>query len=1287
MKTGVGQVILILRLLFVLFGLVASTAVANASPVAAPSFSPAAGTYTSAQAVTMTSTTRGATIRYTTDGSTPTETTGLLYFGAVSVSGTTTLNALAYKAGYTDSTVTSGLYTIPQVAAPTFSPGGGFYNSAQTVTITTTTSGATIRYTMDGSTPTETIGAVYSSPVNIGATTVLKAIAYGSGFSDSPVTGGLYTISWPAPPSLNVLYNFNAANKGAANPCAGLVQGSDGNFYGTTRDGGIANSGTVFKITPAGALTTLALFNGANGSNILTGLMQGSDGNFYGTTTYGGDYSYGTVFEMTPAGALTTLVLFDGTNGAWPYAGLVQGSDGNFYGTTTGGGSGDYGTVFKMTPAGVLTTLASFDGTNGSSPGGNLVQGSDGNFYGTVPLGGSDGYGFVYKITPDGVLTTLISFTDPTWAYPYAGLALGSDGNFYGTTDPEALEAGDGGNVNYGTVFKITPAGALTTLVSFDGENGANPYAGLVSGSDGNFYGTTKGGGSDYSGSIFKITPAGALTTLASFDGVNGDDPSAGLVRGSDGNFYGTTYFGGIHDNGVVFQLIVPGDYYNGVLPVLTSQVGSGGVPGSQGLVSVLVTDSSGHPLANAPITLSVTTGASTISATTSPGSLTSVNVFTNSSGIASAYVTFSNFAMDTLVATAESGANTQSLSINIIPSPTNITGMQLWLKADAGVAADISTWADQSGNDNNATQANPSQRPTLVTNALNGWPVMHFDASQQQYLQLPNVMASATSPTGEATAGEIFMVVRSTGTTGSLGGWGGIYGSYYPYNGNIYDDFGTNVWTSLGQPAQDITQYQLYNISSSSSEWTQRFNGLVNYDRLVNTVSFRASPVLGTSNNIFLSGDIAEIIVYNQVLTQAQRDTVNTYLGSKYNLYTAPPVPASLTATPLSPGQVSLQWSVLPRGDHVSYLVERSTDGVSYIQVAAVRDSLSYIDTGLAPATTYTYRVRAQGYTGTSGYSNLASTITLLSKGGTDLPLIGMRLWLKADAGLSAGSGINLWADQSGNDNNATQTIASQQPTLVANGFNGRPVVHFDASKNQCFNLPNVMASTTSSTGEAGAGEIFVVVRSTGTLGSLGGWGGASGSYYPYNGNIYDDFGTNAWTSLGQPAQDITQFLLYNVSSSSSEWTQRFNGLVSYDRLVNTVSFRASPVLGTSNNAYLSGDIAEIIVYDHVLNDQERETVGFYLNSKYAFVPLADFDNYRDGNYDGLPDAVDRLLGIDPTNLDDDGEGYSNLQLILAGYDPLDPNSIPPPPLPPVPGNPPPTITLTAPANAVPLP
>jgi hypothetical protein len=199
----------------------------------------------------------------------------------------------------------------------------------------------------------------------------------------------------------------------------------------------------------------------------------------------------------------------------------------------------------------------------------------------------------------------------------------------------------------------------------------------------------------------------------------------------------------------------------------------------------------------------------------------------------------------------------------------------------------------------------------------------------------------------------------------------------------------------------------------------------------------------------------------------------------------------------------------------------------------------------------------------------------------------------------------------------------------------------------------------------------------------------GPVADWYPNSdGTIYEDFGSSNLIGLGKPAVDITQYQLYNISCSSSEWTQRFNGVVKYDQLGNTVSFRSSPILG-QGNAFVgfTGDIAEIIVYDHVLSPQERETVGFYLNSKYAFAPPANFDNFRDGNYDGLPDAVDRQLGYDPTSLDVDNDGDTNLQDILAGLDPLDPNSIPPPPLAPIPGNPPPTITLTEPANAVPLP
>ncbi len=176
------------------------SAIASASytlQVATPTFSPAAGTYSSAQSVTLSCATTGATIRYTTDGSTPTATTGTVYSGAIAVSSTTTVKAIAVKTGYSDSAVASATYTIslPQVAAPAFSPGGGTYSSTQNVTITTTTSGATIRYTIDGSAPSETNGTIYSGPVAIAATTTLKAIAYESGMSDSAITSATYTIS------------------------------------------------------------------------------------------------------------------------------------------------------------------------------------------------------------------------------------------------------------------------------------------------------------------------------------------------------------------------------------------------------------------------------------------------------------------------------------------------------------------------------------------------------------------------------------------------------------------------------------------------------------------------------------------------------------------------------------------------------------------------------------------------------------------------------------------------------------------------------------------------------------------------------------------------------------------------------------------------------------------------------------------------------------------------------------------------------------------------------------
>jgi uncharacterized repeat protein (TIGR03803 family) len=641
--------------------------------VAAPTFSPPAGNYTSAQTVTISTSTSGASIRYTTDGSTPGETNGVPYSTPVSISASTTLKAIAYETGLIDSPVTTGIYMInlPPAAAPVYSPAAGTYSSAQNVTISTTTSGASIRYTIDGSTPTETVGTLYTGvPVGIGTSGVLNAIAYAAGFADSPVTSGIYTIILPTVPSLNVLYNFTGSTDGDA-PQSGLVQGTDGNFYGTAANGGSANDGTVFKMTPAGILTPLASFSGANGANPYAGLVQGSDGNFYGTTQSGGSSNVGTVFRMTPAGVLTSLVSFNSANGSFPYANLVQYSDGNFYGTTVNGGSFSAGTVFKITPAGVLTTLVSFNTTNGKAPTASLARGSDGNFYGTTEAGGSSD-GTVFKMTPAGALTTLVSFNGTNGNIPYAGLVQGGDGNFYGT-------AQIGGSGNIGTVYKMTPAGVLISLVSFTGANGSNPTGNLVQGSDGNFYGTTYFGGSSNDGTVFKITPAGTLTTLVSFTGANGKNPDTGLVQGSDGNYYGTTRYGGASNDGTVFQIIMPhaaaptfsplAGTYNTAQSVTISSATSG--------VSIAYTTDGTNPTESGGIvthgTLLSNGGSISISATTTLKAMAFESGFVDSTVASGTYMIVPQAAAPTFSPVAGTYTGAQSVTVSSITSGATI--------------------------------------------------------------------------------------------------------------------------------------------------------------------------------------------------------------------------------------------------------------------------------------------------------------------------------------------------------------------------------------------------------------------------------------------------------------------------------------------------------------------------------------------------------------------------------------------------------------------------------------
>jgi uncharacterized repeat protein (TIGR03803 family) len=355
-----------------------------------------------------------------------------------------------------------------------------------------------------------------------------------------------------------VLYSFQGGTDGAS-PNAGLVEGRDGNFYGVTPGGGTNNNGTVFKITPAGTQTVLYRFAGQpndGASPYQSGLILASDGNFYGTTNNGGAYgNRGTVFKITPSGTETVLWSFgNGSDGAYPNVGLVQATDGNFYGTTTMGGANGAGTIFKITPAGVETVLWSFtfSTTDGSYPYAGLTEGSDGNLYGVAGSGGASGSGVFYRITLSGTETVLWSFgTTPAAASPNSGLIQASDGTFYGTT------AG-GGTYGVGTVYSMTPSGVETTLWSFGSGTDANhPNAGLILGRDGAFYGATMAGGTYGAGALFRITSSGSETVLWSFGGtVDGSVVNAPLIQGSDGSLYGTTEQGGTAGMGTVFRYI-----------------------------------------------------------------------------------------------------------------------------------------------------------------------------------------------------------------------------------------------------------------------------------------------------------------------------------------------------------------------------------------------------------------------------------------------------------------------------------------------------------------------------------------------------------------------------------------------------------------------------------------------------------------------------------------------------------------------------------------------------------
>jgi len=342
---------------------------------------------------------------------------------------------------------------------------------------------------------------------------------------------------------------FTVLRSDQANPAAGLVVGSDGLLYGmSSAGGGGAGFGSVFKMTTNGDLATIAILDGVNAGNPLSGLILAGDGNFYGASQEGGIEGIGAAFRVTPAGVVTTLFSFLGdTNGGAPTVGLTLGPDGNLYGMTSFGGTFGEGTIFKLTTVGALTTIYSFQSGDGSGRQSQLTLGKDGNLYGVSSDGGSADLGTVFRVTTSGAFTNLVSFNSTNGSSPQGVLAVGPGGQLYGTT----LQGGSG---NFGTIFKMTTSGTLTTLVNFTSAATGEPQAGLLLASDGNFYGCS-------SGTVFKMTPTSVVSTLAFLIPVAGQAPEAGLTLGPDGNFYGTTRNGGTNSLGTIFRMSLDGTF------------------------------------------------------------------------------------------------------------------------------------------------------------------------------------------------------------------------------------------------------------------------------------------------------------------------------------------------------------------------------------------------------------------------------------------------------------------------------------------------------------------------------------------------------------------------------------------------------------------------------------------------------------------------------------------------------------------------------------------------------
>lgn len=428
--------------------------------------------------------------------------------------------------------------------------------------------------------------------------------------------------------TFSVLDNLGVNSGGPTNPGYNMVQARDGNLYGTSPGGGKYNYGTVFKLTPAGKLSVLHSFQWGSGAGPYGGLTLGTDGVFYGITEAGGTYGNGTVFKMTSSGQYTVLYNFTGGNdGQLPWAPPIEGTNGLFYGTTTRGGANGWGTVYAVTTSGKLTTLYALTTTE-VSPQSPLLQAASGLFYGVSPYGGGQACGEIFSVTAAGRVAPVYLFDCSHGGSPYGSLIQAQNGIFYGT-------ASGWGKYGNGSVYTLTAKGTYVDLYDFEGTpDGGGPYAPLIQATDGEFYGVTAGTPAGVvNGTIYKISAAGKLSVLYSFDGTTGANPYGGLIQHTNGAFYGATVNGG---TGTLCNGAGCGTLYRldvGLKPFVALLPGSGVVGASVGIIGQGFVGTTKVSFNGVSATFRVMSG-TFLTATVPEGATTGVITVTTPSGV-----------------------------------------------------------------------------------------------------------------------------------------------------------------------------------------------------------------------------------------------------------------------------------------------------------------------------------------------------------------------------------------------------------------------------------------------------------------------------------------------------------------------------------------------------------------------------------------------------------------------------------------------------------------------------